>query len=61
MEGQPHAPDWVFNHSSDDTMETEFGRVDAFWKTSLGQAVSEYRTTRPYYVTPIQETTTPSN
>ena len=52
-EGQPSAPDWMFNHSLDDIVEAEFCPTTPFWETSLGHSISEYGTTQPSYVTPI--------
>ena len=47
----------MFNHPFADIVALEFGLVAPFWDISLGQYISEYGTTRPSYVTPIQETT----
>ena len=57
-EGQPGSSNWVFNHPSDDTVAAEFGPNAPFLETSLGQAIFEYGTTRPSYLTPTQESPT---
>ena len=50
---------WVFNHPSDDTIGTESGPNAPFWKTSLGQSISDSRTTttelEPSILSPLRK------
>ena len=52
-EGQSSALDWVFNNLLDDILATKFGPAVPFWENPLGQAISEYGTSRPYYIAPM--------
>ena len=58
-ERQPHSSDWVFNHPLNDTVWEEFFPNAPFWRTSLGQSISDYGTTttklEPYVITPLRK------
>ena len=55
MEGHLGSSNWVVNHPSDDTEGTKYGPSAPFWKTSLGQSIYEFGTTRPSFVNPSRD------
>ena len=54
MEGHVGSSNWVFDLPSDDTEGVEYGPNSPFWRTSLGQSISEFGTTRPSFVNPAR-------
>ena len=55
MEGHVGSSYWVVDCPYNDTKETKYGPNAPFWRTYLGQAISEFGTTRPSFVNPVRD------
>ena len=55
MEGHVGSSNWVFNFPANHTKGTKYGPNAPFSRTSLGQAISKFGTTRPSFVNPARD------